>query len=108
MVTSLCHRQMLLLGSHLLIAVIGRYGNDAFATNGTSPFHCGLIGSHRVSCGVTIGTINHGPSLLSGHVYLGQLWQISLTYLVPYLVASYSAAKALLMAEDRQRRHPRR
>ncbi|MBW8192521.1 nitrate/nitrite transporter NrtS [Neiella marina] len=47
--------------------------------------------------------INHGPSLLSGHVYLGQLWQIGLTYLVPYLVASYSAAKTVLAMDDRQR-----
>lgn len=52
--------------------------------------------------------INHGPSLLSGHLYLGQLWQIALTYLVPYLVASYSAAKALLAVENRHRSHLRK
>ncbi|GGA63058.1 hypothetical protein GCM10011369_00430 [Neiella marina] len=66
------------------------------------------IVSTAVKVSLVVGSllvvINHGPSILSGHVYLGQLWQVLLTYLVPYCVSSYSAAKAVLAAEEKSNR----
>jgi hypothetical protein len=45
-----------------------------------------------VLIGSVLGAINHGPDLLDGMITGRRWFQIGLTYLVPYCVATYSAA----------------
>jgi len=41
--------------------------------------------------GTTLNLINQGPAILNADPI--SFWKLALNYLVPYLVASYSAAK---------------
>jgi hypothetical protein len=41
--------------------------------------------------GTILGVINHGPALLAGQVKSEQLFQIFLTFLVPYTVSTISS-----------------
>ena len=45
--------------------------------------------------GTVLALINHGPSLLALELSREQVLQISLTYLVPYGVSTYSSIKML-------------
>jgi hypothetical protein len=66
--------------------------------------------------GTVLAMINHGPSLIALELSNGQLFQIGLTYLVPYGVSTYSSVKMLLrkdgphpnkpMVEQAPHRHP--
>ena len=55
--------------------------------------------------GAVVGTvlvaINQGDAILAGDVGTRQLWQIALTYCVPYCVSTYASVSALRHAEDR-------
>ncbi len=44
--------------------------------------------------GSLLVAINQGPTLLAGHVTAAQLWQIPLTYAVPFCVATWGALGA--------------
>ena len=49
--------------------------------------------------GAVVGTvlvaINQGDALISGEMPLSGFWKISLTYVVPYLVSTYSSVSAI-------------
>lgn len=45
--------------------------------------------------GSILAVINHGAAILAGELSSSRLWQIALTYLVPYCVSTYSAVRAL-------------
>ncbi len=45
--------------------------------------------------GTILALINHGPALLALEVSRQQILQITLTYLVPYCVSTYSSVKVL-------------
>lgn len=47
--------------------------------------------------GTILALINHGPSFVQGQLGMQQWIQIALTYLVPYLVSTYSSVKMLLL-----------
>ncbi len=55
--------------------------------------------------GTLLVAINHGPALLAGEVSGARLFQIGLTYVVPYCVATWSAVSALI-EKDRLIEHP--
>ena len=62
---------------------------------------------HRaIQVSVVVGTllvvINHLPALLHGEMTRFRLFQIGLTYVVPYCVATWSSVSALL---DKERPH---
>jgi hypothetical protein len=48
--------------------------------------------------GTTLNIINQGPSFLEGEPVTW--WKFTLNYAVPYLVASYSAAKIKINSQD--------
>ncbi len=52
--------------------------------------------------GTVVALINHGSELLSLSLAREQLFQILLTYLVPYCVSTYSAVRAI-QGHDAQR-----
>ena len=45
--------------------------------------------------GTLLALINHGPAFLQGTMSKENLFQIGLTYLVPYCVSTYSAVKVI-------------
>ncbi len=45
--------------------------------------------------GSVLVAINHGDAIMNNEINLERALKIGLNYLVPYLVASYSAVKAL-------------
>ena len=45
--------------------------------------------------GTILITINHADALLQGEVSVKRIWQMGLTYLVPYCVSTYSSVSAL-------------
>ena len=45
--------------------------------------------------GTVLALINHGDRILSGSLDAGALARIGLTYLVPFVVATWSAVQAL-------------
>lgn len=45
--------------------------------------------------GTILITINHADALLQGQVNVKRMWQMGLTYLVPYCVSTYSSVSAL-------------
>lgn len=45
--------------------------------------------------GTILITINHADALLRGDVGAKRIWQMGLTYLVPYCVSTYSSVSAL-------------
>ncbi len=45
--------------------------------------------------GTILITINHADALLRGDVSVKRIWQMGLTYLVPYCVSTYSSVSAL-------------
>lgn len=45
--------------------------------------------------GTILITINHADALLRGDVSAKRIWQMGLTYLVPYCVSTYSSVSAL-------------
>jgi len=47
--------------------------------------------------GTVLTAINHGDTILAGHLPVA--WKVGLTYLVPYLVASFGAYSALAAAK---------
>jgi hypothetical protein len=49
--------------------------------------------------GTVLAIINHGDSLLELDVSMKQMFQIILTYLVPYGVATYTSAKTIQGSE---------
>jgi hypothetical protein len=49
--------------------------------------------------GTVLAAINHGPSILEMSLTPAQYLQISLTYLVPYGVSTYSSVKVLLIKD---------
>jgi hypothetical protein len=49
-----------------------------------------------VVVGTALNVINQGPEMLSGHEPV--LWKLALTYLVPFLVASYGSYAAFRSA----------
>jgi hypothetical protein len=55
-----------------------------------------------VKTGIVVGTvlaaINHGGVLVRGELTSGVAWKIGLTYLVPFLVATWSALAASRIA----------
>jgi hypothetical protein len=46
--------------------------------------------------GTILIAINYGDKIVNGTLTQRDIWKMLLTYLVPYCVSSYSAAKALL------------
>ncbi len=56
-----------------------------------------------IQVSVVVGTllvlINHGPALLHGDITRFRLFQIGLTYVVPYCVATWSSVSALIEKE---------
>jgi len=45
--------------------------------------------------GTILAIINHGAEILQGTLTKGNIYQIALTYLVPYSVSTYSSVKAI-------------
>ena len=45
--------------------------------------------------GTILITINHADALLQGEMSVKRIWQMGLTYLVPYSVSTYSSVSAL-------------
>jgi hypothetical protein len=45
--------------------------------------------------GTILITINHADALLQGEVSVKRIWQMGLTYLVPYCVSTCSSVSAL-------------
>jgi len=45
--------------------------------------------------GTILALINHGAEILQGTLTKGNIYQIALTYLVPYSVSTYSSVKAI-------------
>jgi hypothetical protein len=45
--------------------------------------------------GTVLALINHGAEILQGTLTKGNIYQIALTYLVPYSVSTYSSVKAI-------------
>jgi hypothetical protein len=45
--------------------------------------------------GVVLVTINHGPALLAGDVSPGRVFQIALTFCVPYAVTTFASVQAV-------------
>ena len=66
--------------------------------------------AYAVVVGSVLAAINHGDALLRAEVGGGRLLRIGLTYLVPYLVSTFSSVGALLQdrpaAEARARPAP--
>jgi len=56
-----------------------------------------VINAIRVSLlvGTILVAINHGDAIMNNELSLERVLKMALNYLVPYLVASYSAVKAL-------------
>jgi hypothetical protein len=57
-----------------------------------------LLGRSAVTClfvGALLTAINHGDRLLRGEFSVTMAWQIGLTFLVPFVVATVSGAAAL-------------
>jgi hypothetical protein len=57
-----------------------------------------LLGRSAVTClfvGALLTAINHGDRLLRGEFSATMAWQIGLTFLVPFVVATMSGAAAL-------------
>ena len=46
--------------------------------------------------GTILMVINHGDVIVSGHISLLHLYKIGLSYLVPFLVSSYSSVASKL------------
>lgn len=65
-------------------------------------WRCALVHSpmlwRSVKIGIVVGTvlavINHGGVLVRGELTSGVAWKIALTYLVPFVVATWSALAA--------------
>jgi hypothetical protein len=53
--------------------------------------------------GALLTVINHGDQLLRGEFSATMAWQIGLTFLVPFLVATCSAAAAVRNRDDHRR-----
>lgn len=51
--------------------------------------------------GTILVAINQGDVILAGEVGTRHVWQIVLTYCVPYLVSTYASVSALRHADDR-------
>lgn len=45
--------------------------------------------------GTILGLINHGPDIVNNTLSSGQVFQILITYLVPYSVSTYSSVKSI-------------
>ncbi len=45
--------------------------------------------------GTILALINHGTEILQGTLTKGNIYQMALTYLVPYSVSTYSSVKAI-------------
>lgn len=45
--------------------------------------------------GTILALINHGAEILQGILTKGNIYQMALTYLVPYSVSTYSSVKAI-------------
>jgi len=45
--------------------------------------------------GTILALINHGAEILQGTLTKGNIYQMALTYLVPYSVSTYSSVKAI-------------
>lgn len=45
--------------------------------------------------GTILALINHGPSFIKGTLSQENIFQIALTYIVPYCVSSFSSVKAI-------------
>jgi hypothetical protein len=43
--------------------------------------------------GTVLAAINHGDKVLQDELHTGDMFKIALTYLVPYMVSSYSSLK---------------
>ena len=56
-----------------------------------------VINAFKVSLfvGTILVAINHGDAIMNNELNLERVLKMALNYLVPYLVASYSAVKAL-------------
>ncbi|MEM7250131.1 MAG: nitrate/nitrite transporter NrtS [Pseudomonadota bacterium] len=44
--------------------------------------------------GIILGAINHGDAIIDGQLTAKRFWQIGLTFIVPYLVSTYSSVAA--------------
>ena len=83
-----------------------RYSLPATSVEGGRTGHClrcairhpALVGrASRVALfvGTVLTVINQGNAILGGHPTAELLWKIPLTYLVPYLVSTYSTLGAV-------------
>ncbi len=58
-----------------------------------------LVVINAIKVSLLVGTIlvaiNHGDAIMNNELNLERVLKMALNYLVPYLVASYSAVKAL-------------
>lgn len=52
--------------------------------------------------GTILGLINHSNAIFSGTMDSTRIFQMGLTYCVPYLVATYGAASQAAQAEKKQ------
>jgi hypothetical protein len=55
--------------------------------------------------GTVLAVINHPGQLLSGTIDGGTMWQIGLTYIVPYCVSTYSSVQALRQRPAAEQSH---
>jgi len=56
--------------------------------------------------GALLTVINHGDQLLRGEFDSTMAWQVGLTFLVPFLVATSSGVAAMQGQRDRRREDP--
>jgi hypothetical protein len=56
--------------------------------------------------GALLTAINHGDQLLRGEFDSTMAWQVGLTFLVPFLVATSSGAAAMQNRRDPRREYP--
>lgn len=63
-------------------------------------------GTTALIVGVILSAINHGPAILAGQLTHERIWQMLLTFLVPYTVSTVSSVATRL--ELRSARRPAR
>jgi hypothetical protein len=65
-----------------------------------------ILGRSLVTClivGVALTAINHGDTIARGEVSSTLVWQVGLTFLVPFVVATVSSAAAIRSRADDHR-----
>ena len=64
-----------------------------------------ILGRSAIMClvvGAVLTFINHGDQLIRGELDSSMLWKVPLTFLVPFVVATFSGAAAIRTRVDRE------